>query len=69
MVLCVLSLLLCVLTALPLSAEDERSHYLNQFLVKVERRDVAHQVAREHGFVVKEEVTLTYIVLPEPVPR
>lgn len=53
------SICLCVIPALPLATEDvqDPGHYLNSFLIRVEKREIAEQVAAEHGFQVLDEIS------------
>ncbi|KAK3098823.1 hypothetical protein FSP39_023409 [Pinctada imbricata] len=61
----VLSLFL--VSAIPVSTNDDNPHYLNQFLIKVEKRAIADEIAKEHGFEVKEELDgLGYFLLEHP---
>ena len=55
----VLSVCLWAIPALPLEVEDvqDPGHYLNSFLIRVEKREIAEQVAAEHGFSVLDEVS------------
>lgn len=55
-------LCLCALTAHPLTATDQPQvgDHLNQFLVRVDKRDLL-AVARDHGFVVAEKQPLENI--------
>ncbi|OWF42042.1 PC3-like endoprotease variant B [Mizuhopecten yessoensis] len=55
-------LFLCLLTAHPLTAEDQplAGEHLNQFLIQVDERDL-EAVAREHGFKLEQEHQLKEI--------
>ena len=55
----VLSVCLCAIPALPLEVEDvqDPGQFLNSFLIRVEKREIAEQVAAEHGFSVLDEVS------------
>ena len=54
------SVCLCVIPALPLETNDvqDPGHYLNSFLIRVEKREIAEQVAAEYGFTVLDEVSV-----------
>ena len=55
------SVCLCAIPALPLETEEtedvqDPGQYLNSFLVQVEKREIAEQVAAQHGFAILNEV-------------
>lgn len=46
---------------------QDPGHYLNSFLIKVDRREVAEGVARDHGFTLKEQLPqLDFYMLEHP---
>ena len=52
------SVCLCAIPALPLETQDvqDPGHFLNSFLIQVDKREIAEQVAAEHGFMILDEV-------------
>ena len=55
------SVCLCAIPALPLVTEEtedvqDPGQYLNSFLVQVEKREIAEQIAAQHGFAILNEV-------------
>ncbi|KAL3883504.1 hypothetical protein ACJMK2_029761 [Sinanodonta woodiana] len=75
LVVCVI--LLCNLSISSKPSEEEANlrqpgHYINSFLIEVEKRDIAESVAREHGFKIVEEIpslNLYHLVHPEVTHR
>ncbi|XP_060079675.1 PC3-like endoprotease variant B [Ylistrum balloti] len=57
-------LVLCLLTAHPLTADDRpvTGEHLNQFIIQVDRKDL-EAVARDHGFLLEQEHKLDEIGL------
>ena len=63
------SVCLCAIPALPLETEENEDvqdpgQYLNSFLVQVEKREIAEQVAAQHGFAILNEVMPFIIIEP-----